>query len=184
MKKILCIGLLLMVGPAKAVVIDTTATWDGNVNGGWLGSGQSLTVDAVDTFFDDITFDFHSASNGRLYNFTLSDALNGGATLMSTTFTVVGGKGFIDVNTNLVAGSKVYALIDYNGYSGSTAHFQQNVYAGGESNFGADGSKSIFSGLDHVFVANFTGATVPAPAGLALFGLVLAGLGIRRQQTR
>ncbi|MCP4234842.1 MAG: hypothetical protein GY770_14885 [Aestuariibacter sp.] len=81
-------------------------------NAGDFASGQSLTVDSSDSFFDDITFDFDAVSNGLLFDFTLSDALNGGTTLFSSTFTVSGGQGYIDISTSLIPNSTVYALID------------------------------------------------------------------------
>jgi len=179
---------LLVSSAASATVIDTTSTWSGSVNNGWFGSGQSFNVGAPDTYFDDITFSFASAANGKTFSFALSDALNGGNTLFSTSFNIVNGFGFIDVNTSVLAGSTVYALIDYNGYNGASAYFQGNVFAGGNSNFGATGSKVAYSGLDHVFVANFTGGAssqVPEPAPMVLFGLGLLGLAVaRRRQTK
>ena len=186
-KTMLAIAVTFFSLSAQALVIDTTATWDGNINSGWLGSGQSFTIDSTDTFFDDITFDFNSASNGLNFSFTLSDALNGGSTLFSNSFTVNNGKGFIDINTNLVGGSLVYALIDYNGYNGASAHFQAgNVYAGGVSNFGANGARSDFGAYDHVFVANFTdgSVSVPEPSVLALVGLGIAGIGLTRRKKK
>lgn len=183
MKKIACLFVFLFFGTANATLIDTTATWSGSINTGWFGSGQSFWVDAEDTFFDDIIFSFDSASNGRTFNFFLSDLLNGGTTLFSTSFVVNNGLGFIDIDTNLLPNSTVYAMIDYNGYSGASAYFQNNIYAGGSSNFGVNGSKNEFSGMyDHVFVANFSqAAQVPAPATVALFALGLAVIGFSRK---
>ncbi len=181
MNKLVCLFVCLFAGAVNATIIDTTATWSGAINNGWLGSGQSLTVDGSDTFFNDITFSFDAASNGETFDFVLSDALNGGSNLFSTSFTVTSGLGFIDINTNLVAGTTVYALIDYNGYSGASAYFQSDVYAGGNSNFGANGSKIELS-FDHVFVANFSSVSVPEPASIALLGIGLAGFGFSRKK--
>ena len=182
MKKFFCLCVCLFVGTVNATVIDTTATWTGGINSGWFGSGQSFTVDVNDTFFDDVTFSFDDASNGLTFDFLLSDALNAGSALFSTSFVVSNGLGFIDIDTNLIAGSTVYALIDYNSYSGLSAHYQSDVYAGGSSNFGANGSKSDFSGLDHVFVANFTQASqVPEPVSIVLLGLGLMAICLSRK---
>jgi len=72
-------------------VIDTNGTWDGNVNNGWFGSGQSLTVPLGCTIFESIGFYFDEAANGQVFTFELNDAMNGGNTLFTTNFVVGSG---------------------------------------------------------------------------------------------
>lgn len=181
------IGLLPVA--SQAAVIDTSALWDGNVNSAWAGSGQSLTVDNTDTTLDDIGFYFDEESNGLTFNFILTDALNFGNTLFSTSFVVnVAAINVIDIDLELTGGSTVWALIDYNGFTGSTAHFIFNdVYSGGNSVFGSINDMTDFIGLDHRFIANFSNdnpTAIPEPGSLALLSLSLLGLaGMRKRRS-
>ena len=164
----------------SALVIDTNPGWDGSVNSGWLGSGQSLTVDLTENVFDSIGFYFDTASWGRTFDFYVSDALNGGNILYSTAFTVTDGINLFNINQAMTPGSTIYALIDYRGFSGATAHFSYtDSYAGGNSSFGAVGSQVSYVGLDHRFIATFSDAlSVSEPHTLALLSLGLVGIGL------
>lgn len=171
---------------ASASLIDTNGSWDGSINNGWAGSGQSLFVDNTDNVLDYIVFYFHAESHGRTFNFVLSDALNGGNVLFSTNF-IAGASNQININALLTGGSTVYALIDYLGFSGQTAHFSYvNGYNGGNSVFGPYGGMSDFSTLDHRFIASFSGGSheVPEPASIALLGLGVIGFSLAKRRRK
>ena len=177
MKKYILLYLFCSMSVAHAAtVIDTTAgpTY---TNSGWFGSGQSLTVGNTDTKFDSFSFYADAASNGKIFDFTISDAWSGGSTLFSSSFAVTTGLNTVLINQAMTAGSLIYALIDYNGFSGSTVHFTNDLYSGGHSAFGPVGSQTTFSQYDLKFNASFSSpSAVPVPAAVWLFGSALTGL--------
>lgn len=165
---------------ASALVIDTNPDWDGNVSVGWAGSGQSLTVDATENRLESIGFYFDAESVGHTFDFIISDALNGGQTLFSTSLVVTSGISLVNVHRAFGPGSVIHVLIDYNGFLGWAAHYTYNdTYPGGNSSFGPVGSQNAFHSLEHRFVATFS---VPEPGTKAAVGLALAGLGFLRRQ--
>ena len=176
----------LAASAASAVTIDTNPTWDGSINNGWAGSGQSLTVDLLETQLDDISFYFADASAGQTFDFTISDALTGGNVLFSASVLISSGINTIITNLNLAPGSVVYALFDYNGFTGQTAHFSYtDGYSGGQSFFESGGWDTSWVTLDHRFIANFSDPSpIPLPAGGFLLIGALGGLALfRRRQT-
>lgn len=186
----LCTAGFLTAASAQALTIDTSANWDGSINSGWYGSGQSLTVDAVENTLDDISFYFDADSAGKTFGFRLSDALAGGTDFYSTSFTVAEGINSFDIGLAFTPGSTVFALFDYNGFVGKTAHYSnQGGYAGGQSVF-LDGSvwDSSHSGIDHRFIANFSEGSsvgapaVPLPATLPLVAGAFGLMALRRRR--
>lgn len=167
-----------------ATIIDHSSSWD-TVNKGWSGSGQSLTVDAIDNTLDSIGFYFAHASAGKTFNFSLSDALTGGTTFFSTSVVINAGLNTINIGTSLLAGSTIYALFDYAGFTGQTAYFNTaGNYAGGQSFFHSSGRWSDFqTDADHRFIAEFSSVSaVPIPAAAFLFAPALLGfMGLRRK---
>ena len=174
----------LAASAASALTIDTNPTWDGSINDGWDGSGQSLTVDLLETQLDDISFYFAEESAGLTFDFTITDALTGGNVLFSSSFVVTSGINTFLTNLDLSPGSLVYALFDYNGFSGETAHFSYtNGYTGGQSFFESGGWATDFTTLDHRFVPNFSDPSpIPLPAGGLLLIGALGGLAALRRR--
>ena len=74
----------------------------------------------------------------------------------------------------------VWAQMDYNGYSGLSAHFSGfDGYSGGNSTFGAIGSMVDFPTLDHRFIARF----VPEPSSAGFCMIALLGIAsVRRRR--
>ncbi|MBL8820273.1 MAG: PEP-CTERM sorting domain-containing protein [Planctomyces sp.] len=167
-----------------AFVIDTNPTWNGRVNSGWQGSGQSMTIDAANTTFDQVTFYFDSDSNGRTFDLKIFDAMNGGTELYSTSFTALTGATTIGIGQSFVGGSQIWVEMDYRGFTGLTAHFSGiNGYAGGNSVFGPIGGMTDFATLDHRFIAEFSGGSaVPEPASLAAWSIGLVAMTFARRR--
>ena len=175
---ILSAGVASALVPAHALTIDTSGTWTGSVNDNWEGSGQSLTVDVTENFFESFSVYVHQDSNGKLFDVQVSDALNGGNILFSTSKVVTTGLNTIDINQAFAAGSTIFVQFDYNGFTGRTLHFQGDVYGGGNSSFLRAGIQENWASLDHRFIAVFSSnvAVPESGASLGLAGLDIASL--------
>ena len=180
----ICAAGLLASTSAQALTIDTNPTWDGSQIWYYVGSGQSLTIDAVENTLDTIGFYFHKDSAGHTFDFRISDAIEGGRDYFATSFNAVAGLNTFDVHSAFDPGSTVYAIFDFRGFGGSTVDYSWvNGYSGGHGFF-LDQThwNTGFPSIDLRFVASFSDAdaaaidaAVPLPATLPL---VMTGLGL------
>ncbi len=182
-KLILAASLSLTLFASSALantIIDTSGLWatnGGSTNSGWLGSGQSITVPFAATYFNSFTVYADAAAAGRTFTFTIFDAVNGGTTLYSGGGVLMSaGANTININRTFTAGSLIFAELNYNGYSGASLQYLNNVYAGGNSSFGPVGSQTSISSLDHRFTANFSASVPDGGATLALLGVAMTGM--------
>ena len=177
-------ALILATSAAGVTIIDTSPVALYATNDGWAGSGQSFTVTS-DNVFDYFTFYADTAAEGQLFDIRVMDALNGGSALFSSTdYAVTAGANTVTINQAFTSGSTIFVQIDYNGYMGlSLQFFDADLYAGGNSSFENDGVFQSISSLDHRFVAQFSGGSVPDTAStLALLGGTFVGLAALRRR--
>lgn len=169
-------------------VIDTNPTWDGNVNSGWAGSGNSLTVPTGDDVLSTFTAYAADAAAGQTFTLDVDNALNGGTVLFSTSFLVATGANTVTIDQAYTPGSEIFVEFDYNGYTGQSLDFSYaNGYSGGNAAFGGFGSEDNFPGASLRFIADFTGGSSSVPdAGdtSVILGLGLAGLAAVRSKFR
>jgi hypothetical protein len=190
---------LLICGLASevnAATIDTNPYWTGSDTGGFYGSGQSLSVDAVESYIVDLTFYFSPDSNGRTFDFFIRDQLNGGQILFQAATTILTGANTIQVGEFFTPGSMIFVQFDYRGfgvpsYGGQSTHYIQtsgvDPYTGGYGTFGAVGSQQAITSVDLRFIANFsTGplSTVPLPGSLGLLAAGLAAIALARPRNQ
>ncbi len=181
------LALTIFTGSVLAnTIVDTSGLWatnGGAINEGWLGSGQSITVPFAATYFNSFTVYADAAASGRTFTFRIYDALNGGNILYNGGGVLIStGANTININQTFAAGSVIFAEFDYNGYSGRSLQYLNNVYVGGNSSFGPVGSQSGFSSLDHRFTADFSGNVPDGGATIGLLGLAMSGMAWMRRK--
>jgi hypothetical protein len=185
------LSLVSLAFPAKAVTIDDYSASFSQTNNGWEGSGQLLTVPAADSTLDFITVYANSNSAGQQFDVRVTDSFNSGTLLFENLdVPIVAGANTFAIGQAFAPGSQIHVSFDYNGYSGLSLQYQGNVYSGGNSTFmngSSDyNSQSNFAGLDHQFLAQWSGgAAVPDHGSTALLmGLAILGLGTAKRRSR
>jgi len=163
--------------------IDTYPSWNGNITSGWTFTAQTFTAPS-DNVLLDYQFGITPRSVDSTLNFSIYEwsgsgqvglALYSAVLPWTTTSTDILVSG---INLLLTTGNLYGAVIDLQGYSSQSVHYESNAYPGGNGFWSVNGvSWNNFPDLDHQFRANFgSGASVPEPATMLLMGVGLAGL--------
>lgn len=171
--------------PAKALVIDTYPDWTGSITGGWLAQAQNF-IGPSDNVLNSWRFSLAAGTGNvtfSIFNWSASGPV--GSALFSTTAPWPSTDSPVDINNinlTLVQGNSYGAVVDLQGQSGNSVHFNnnQNSYNLGNGWWMNSAGWNNFAGLNQTFRAVFS--PVPEPASMIAIGVGLAGLFARRKR--
>ncbi|MBI5087084.1 MAG: PEP-CTERM sorting domain-containing protein [Acidobacteria bacterium] len=165
-------------------IIDTMGDWDGGITNGWQLTAQTIIAPADNVLTD---YQFVLAPRAGAGSITFSVyAWSGGPTGPALYSTVIPWStgGLVDISgisVPLVTGNLYGMLIDLQGYSGMSVHYQSNQTSYSAANaWWGNGTLESFPGLNHSFHAEFNGGQVPEPGTLSLLALGAGFMLLRR----
>jgi hypothetical protein len=179
--------LALACTASANTAINTYPDWDGSVTNGWVAIAQSFIAPS-DNVLDNWMFalDPPGGQNSVAFDiYAWSDLIGPvGSSLYSSVeaWPAGGGDVLVDnIGLSLTPGNLYAAVVDLQGYSGLSVHFQFNQlsYTGGDASWLDGGANWQFlnSGWNTKFRAEF----VPEPSTLLVLTLGAAGLLPRRR---